>query len=75
MAVLEVALGSSNDRKKYLASLSTSSSSTRSTLGVDVEVDVEVDAGALLSISAALEKINFSLACLNRIILFFKSNI
>ena len=55
VAVLEVALGSSNDRKKYLASLSTSSSSTRSTLGVDVEVDVEVDAEVEASVDAEVD--------------------
>ena len=43
--VLEVALGNSKDRKKYLASLSTSSSLTRAAadVEVDVEADVEVD--------------------------------
>ena len=55
VAVLEVALGSSNDRKKYLASLSTSSSSTRSTLGVDVEVDVEVDAEVEAAVDAEVK--------------------
>ena len=55
VAVLEVALGSSNDRKKYLASLSTSSSSTRSTLGVDVEVDVEVDAEVEAAVDAEVD--------------------